>query len=233
MISQSMRPGTARMLLAAAVVAAGLAASSAWYVSRAHALDDRGAQVAHHHAESPAVGRPELSGFAAVSREEVGQHVVAPAFHLVDQAGAAVSLDDLKGRTVLISFLYTNCPEACPLLTGNYLQLQKEFAEAIRKENLALVLITTDPERDTPSWLEDYTRWLEAKWLFLTGDEAMLEPVWREYEVYREVHQEKQDIVIYHSYRTYLLDPAGAMRVKYTGVWQTETVAADISKILE
>ena len=232
MLSVSSCPKTTKMFLLVAAAAAGLLGSLAWFeVSSQHPYTRT--QPAHHHQESPAVQRPELSGFAAVSREVISPHTAAPWFRLVDQSGASVTLQDLKGRTVLLSFLYTNCPEACPLLTGRYLQLQREFSGAIAKNDLALVFITTDPQRDTPSRLLDYTQSQDGKWLFLTGDEETLSPVWQQYDVYREARKAKEEVVIYHSYRTYLIDQSGDVQVKYTGVWPSETVAEDVSKLLD
>lgn len=84
-----------------------------------------------------------------------------------------------SGALVVIRFTYTNCPEACPLLTGYYLYLQERFAEAADRGDLAFVFITTDPEGDTPERLSDYTAGTGGRWHFLFGDLSIMERVWK------------------------------------------------------
>ncbi|MBI4497039.1 MAG: SCO family protein [Chloroflexi bacterium] len=215
-----------------ALALAGTLASFAWGEVRQHPGGERRPNT-HHHEESPAVRYPEVSGFAVVERRVVEPATPAPAFRLVDRSGAPVALEDLRGKVVVISFLYTNCPEACPLLTGHYLQLQDTFAAALAQGDLALVFITTDPERDTTERLQAYTLGRGGKWYFLTGDPATLRTVWDGYGIYREVQQRLQEIVVYHSYKTYVLDREGRIRVKYTGVWSPEDVTADLRGLLD
>lgn len=186
----------------------------------------------HSHRESPAVARPELSGLRVVTRQQIEPARPAPPFRLVDQTGAPVQLEDLPGKAVLISFTYTNCPEACPLLTANYLQLQGSFSDAVAAGDLSLVFITTDPQVDTPERLLGYTNGVGGHWRFLTGDDGALAETWRDYGIYREVREEIRDIVVYHTYRTYLLDGGRMIRYQYDGVWQPRDVSEDIRTLL-
>ncbi len=158
----------------------------------------------------------------------------APAYNLrlVDRSGSAIALQDLAGAVVLISFTYTNCPEACPLLTAGYLQLQQRFSHPLEQGALRLVFITTDPERDTPARLQDYTEGVGGRWLFLSGDLATLETVWDRFGIYREVRQEIREIVVYHSYKSYLIDRLGRIRHRYVGVWQPSDLIQDIQSLL-
>lgn len=182
--------------------------------------------------ESPGSTQLDLSGKRIITREEVKPPAPAFNFTLIDQYGQRVSLGDLKGKLVLISFIYTNCPESCPMIPRQYLQIQQRFAEAIASGKLALVLITTDPEQDTPERLRRYTDRLGGKWLFLTGKLDEMQGVWRGYGVYREVKERLREVVVYHSYRTILIDGEGKVRFIYTGIWQPETVINDIAHLL-
>jgi len=182
---------------------------------------------------SPGVLYPEVAGRRVVTRQEIIPPTPAFNFRLTAQSGSRVSLADLRGKVVAITFIYTNCPDACPLLAANYLQIQREFPEALERGDLALVLITTDPERDTPERLRQYTQALGGKWLFLTGSLAEMETVWREYGVYREVRERTKEIIIYHSYITYLLDRQGMNRIKHVGVWYPRDLIPDIGALLE
>lgn len=190
------------------------------------------ATPAHVHEESPAVRYPEVSGRRVLSREVASAIRPAYNFRLTDRTGVPLSREDLAGKVVLLSFVYTNCPEACPLLAGNYLLLQRELSSFIEHGDLALVFITTDPERDTAQVLQNYTESLGGSWHFLTGGLGDLGEVWRRYGVEREVEERNKEVVVYHSYKTHLLDKNGAIRVTYIGVWYPDEVVPDIHGFL-
>lgn len=182
--------------------------------------------------DSPGSSQLDLSGKRIVTREEVSPPAPAFNFRLTDQEGRRVSLEDLRGKLVLISFIYTNCPESCPLIPRQYLQVQRRFNEAVESGRLVLVLVTTDPETDTPDRLKRYTERLGGKWLFLTGNLNEMKEVWRGYEVYREVKERLREVVVYHSYKTYLIDGEGKVRFKYTGIWPVHEVVGDVEALL-
>ena len=78
--------------------------------------------------------------------------------------------DVLKGRIVLISFIYTNCTDICPTLMHNLVDVQEKLGERFGKD-VFFVSISVDPEDDTPEELKKYAERYEAKpgWTFLTG----------------------------------------------------------------
>src|SRR3990172_2327053 len=91
---------------------------------------------------------------AAQSRGPVQEAAGAPAadFTLPDQDGRAVTLQDLRGKAVVVDFIYTNCPpdEACPLLTAKLAPLPPRLPTAGLAERVVILSITFDPDRDTP-----------------------------------------------------------------------------------
>ncbi|MBI4311466.1 MAG: SCO family protein [Chloroflexi bacterium] len=215
-------------LAAGAVLAIAVMAGVAWVTAQ----ESPEASAHATHQQSPAIAHPEVSGLRVVTREEVAPPAPAFPFVLVGQNGEAVSLGDLSGQVVLVSFLYTNCPEACPLITAYYQDLQRRFSDAIDQGRLSLVLITTDPDHDTPEHLREYTSAKGGRWLFLSGDMASLQAAWDGYGVYREEQAHLKDVVVYHSYKTHLLDAQGQKRAIYQGVFQPDQVAADIHGLL-
>ena len=105
----------------------------------------------------------------------------APQFELVNQFDHPVSLDDFADRVVVLTFLYTNCPDVCPIVTTQLRDAQDSLgADA---EDVAFVAVSTDPERDTVSAAHEYlAKWgLVDRWDYLVGDRERLEPVWKEY----------------------------------------------------
>src|SRR5258708_6275315 len=79
----------------------------------------------------------------------------APALTLTRQDGAPLSLSDLRGKVVLLTFIYTSCTDTCPLLTGKMAGLQEKLGPDFGSR-VQFLSITVDPERDTPDILHAY-----------------------------------------------------------------------------
>jgi protein SCO1/2 len=107
----------------------------------------------------------------------------SPDFRLTDQDGKTVGLGDLAGKAVALTFLYSSCPDTCPLLAAKLRQVHDQLGDdAARVE---LVVISVDPERDTVDQLATFTRTMgmEGRWRFLTGPRQALGPVWAAYGI--------------------------------------------------
>lgn len=101
-----------------------------------------------------------------------------PNFSLIDQTGAAVSADDLRGHVIIASFLFTRCPTVCPLMAMKMRRIQDRTRDA--GAQLKLLSFSVDPEHDTPAILADYAEGYGAdpeRWRFLTGPLAEIERV--------------------------------------------------------
>ena len=133
-----------------------------------------------------------------------------PVFSLTDHNGQSFGSDDLAGKHVLISFAYTHCPDVCPALFGHFIQVQKEMDSRIG-DDIELVIISVDPERDTPEWLNERTTDMGGRWHFLTGTLAELETVWADFGV----RVEKQGEFVGHTGVTYLVNPNGELSIRY------------------
>jgi protein SCO1/2 len=132
----------------------------------------------------------------------------APPFTLTSQDGKPVSLADLRGKVVAVTFIYTECPDICPLLTQKMVQVQDEL-EADFGKKIAFVSISLDPEHDTPEVLKDYAQFWGAKpegWSFLTGSLDAVRDVTRRYGVF---FSKKEDGSVEHSQLTTLVDGDG------------------------
>ena len=106
----------------------------------------------------------------------------APKFTLIDHSGESVSLADFQGEVVLLTFLYTNCPDVCPLVTANLQQAHMMLApEEVDRVNF--LTISVDPRGDTMDQVREYTRYMgmEGRWRYLIGSEQELSPIWRQY----------------------------------------------------
>jgi protein SCO1 len=141
----------------------------------------------------------------------------APAFTLTTHEGRRLTLRELRGKVVAITFIYTGCADTCPLLTAKLAGLQSRLG-ADFGSRVVFVSITVDPERDTPAVLKRYAGEHGAKtdgWTFLTGTPAEIQDVARRYGIYyRKTPRGDVD----HTFLTSLVDQTGALRVQYLGV---------------
>src|SRR5262249_31847984 len=95
-----------------------------------------------------------------------------PNLPVITQDGKTLKFYDdvIKGKMVVISFIYTNCPDICPLTTARISQVQDALGDMVGRD-IFLVSLTVDPERDTPQRLKEFSQAFDAGpgWLFLTG----------------------------------------------------------------
>jgi len=89
-----------------------------------------------------------------------------PAFALVDQQGKPVGVDALRGKTSIVNFIFTRCPDVCPVLTARMRDVERELGSG----PVTLMSISVDPATDTPDVLQRYATEHKAGWSFLTGD---------------------------------------------------------------
>jgi protein SCO1/2 len=109
----------------------------------------------------------------------------APAynFRLTDHHGQVVALSDLRGKAVALTFLYTRCPDACPLVA----ELMRSAYEKLGNDasRTAFVAVSVDPRGDTPESVQAFleVHRVEGVLTYLHGTFAQLRPVWDHYEV--------------------------------------------------
>ncbi len=140
----------------------------------------------------------------------------APGFALTSQDGAEVTLGSLRGKVVAVTFIYTWCPDICPMLTDKMARVQDELGPDFGTK-VAFVSITIDPERDTPAALKEYAQAFKANlagWSFLTGEPAAVLEVAHRYGV---AVTRQADGALDHTLLTTLIDRGGTMRVQYLG----------------
>ncbi len=155
-----------------------------------------------------------------------------PAIDLVDQHGTPISLATLKGKPVLIDFIYTTCASACPLLTARFAHIADKLGGELGTK-VAMVSITIDPEHDHPAQLLAYAKTHQADhpgWLLLTGKPANVAAVMKAYGLKRKV---EPDGTIDHVTTSYLVGGDGKqIRMYDTLEVAPATVVGDINRVL-
>lgn len=108
-----------------------------------------------------------------------------PAVKLQDEAGKAVDLRQLFAtpRPMIVNFIFTSCPEICPVMTGTQIQVQRQLHDD--PAHPLFVSITLDPDQDTPEVLADYAQRFGADWKFLTGSRSDVLQTLQAFDVWR------------------------------------------------
>ncbi len=164
----------------------------------------------------------------------------SPDFSLVDHNGRTLSLKDLRGKAVALTFLYSSCPDVCPVVTTTFGQAWDRLGDDRRK--VALAVISVDPERDTVSQLRQYLEamGLQEKMVFLTGERSALEEVWKGYFVGVTKGPVEPGpagaggfYYVSHNTPVYLIDPAGRQRVMIRNTdFTTDQLIAELRPLI-
>jgi protein SCO1/2 len=156
----------------------------------------------------------------------------APDFTLSTQAGERLTLSELRGKVLAVTFIYATCKDTCPVLTAKMVTLQRRLGAAFGPR-VRFVAVTVEPEVDTPAVLDAYARRFGADlagWSFVTGAPEEVARVVRSYGAFaRRAAPGDVD----HLFLTSLVDQGGMMRVQYLGYrFDPEEMLRDVRSLL-
>lgn len=153
----------------------------------------------------------------------------APDFALRDQHRRVVRLAALRGKVVLVTFLYTHCPDLCPFTAINLNNALRQLGP--RARNTVVLAVTVDPKGDTPASVASFVRShrLLPQFHYLTGSRQQLARIWRVYGV-SSVRPGGGDPD--HTLYTLLVDRSGKGRVLFDALAVPRTVAHDARLLL-
>jgi protein SCO1/2 len=149
----------------------------------------------------------------------------APDFTLTDGVtGRAVTLSAQRGQVVALTFLYTNCPDVCPLTAARFRAAQDDLGADAGK--VTFIAVSVDPDRDTPQAVRDFSsaHGLASNWHYLVGGRAQLSPVWAAYGI----GVQPSGASVTHNDAVYLIDRSGRERV----LLHSEDLAAELANNL-
>jgi protein SCO1/2 len=159
----------------------------------------------------------------------------APAFALTDQQGARLRLADLRGKVLLVSFIFTTCNGTCPATTHRMAQVEQALRDKglLAAGRVELLSITLDPVRDRPDVLRGYMRLYDldaAHWRFLTGEPEQVRKVLAAWGMWARPAANGQ---LDHPSRIYLVDRQGRVREIYNlSFMRTPWVVEDVRTLL-
>jgi protein SCO1/2 len=160
-------------------------------------------------------------------------NVTTPDFVLVNQDNQSFPSTQLRGKVVVLNFIFTTCTDVSPIFTANLAQLQRTLNNRYSGD-VFFISITTDPEVDSPKVLKAYAQRYNAdfkNWAFLTGSEAELKRVWKSFGI-RVIRKARG--VIQHASLTTVIDQRGIRRYNHYGEkWRVKDVEKDMLSLLE
>ena len=163
-----------------------------------------------------------------------GQALVGGPFTLTDHTGKRVTDQDFRGKFMLVFFGFTYCPDVCPTaLQVMAAALDKLGPKAA--DRIVPLFITIDPERDTPAQMATYVKSFHPRLIGLTGTQAQIDAVTKEYRVYAKKVPDPKSTAGYtmdHSAIMYVMSPDGTYRTHFTHATNVEALAGQLAKLL-
>jgi protein SCO1/2 len=152
----------------------------------------------------------------------------APDFTLTDGiSGKPMTLSSQQGSVIVLSFLYTQCPDVCPLTAERFRQAQQKLTDDERGRTV-FVAVSVDPAHDTPEAVQAFARdhGLTKQFVYLVGGAAQLQPVWSAYGI--RIETDPAVTGVGHSDAIYLLDRKGRVRLLTHSDITAEALAGDV-----
>ena len=173
--------------------------------------------------------------------EDAGTNLKKPEFYenfggdfsLTGPEGKTVSLEDFRNKVVLIYFGYTFCPDVCPITLSNLKLLMIDLGE--KSEDVQVIFISIDPERDTYEKLKDYVLYFHPAFIGLTGSEAEIAAVAKKYQtIYiKQKVESEAGYLMAHTDVVILVDQNGKYRGRYKSKYDLDKLITDIRWLLE
>jgi len=179
------------------------------------------------------------AGLLGCQQPNVIDDLSETSYQLLNTDSTTVSFpQDVQGDIVLLGYIYTNCPDVCPMTTANMKQARQQLDAP---DDVQFVTVSFDPLRDTPSVMQRYSETWEAAdtdWMFLTGDTTTVNAMMRRIGIRHQITDTtttsdgEQIFFISHTDLVTLIDAEGRIRQHYSGSrTPPEILVEDINKL--
>jgi len=150
---------------------------------------------------------------------------------LTDHTGKPRRLEDFRGKAVVLFFGFTRCPDICPTTLADIAQAVKSLgADA---ERVQVLMVSVDPERDTPKALAKYVTAFDPRFIALRGDLEATKKVAGEFKIFFEKAKSGDSYTVNHSAQSYVIDPQGRLRLLVRHDRIGSDLAPDLRTILQ
>ncbi len=154
----------------------------------------------------------------------------APPIHLHNYLGQAVTLAEYRGKAVLVTFLYTDCPDVCPLITSNLRVALNMLGR--RDSDVRVIAVSVDPRGDTPAAVARFLaeHGMTGRMQYLIGTAGELSRTWAAWGVGAKAEVGQPDLVA-HSALVYGVSASGKLVTIYPATFEPHQIAHDVPKL--
>ena len=172
-------------------------------------------------------------------------------FSLMNFDGNLTNLSDFEGQVLIVSFVYSRCPDVCPIVSANLRWVAEQLPDDYGT-NFSIIAITVDPWWDTSSVLADYAMRQAIDWPHLTGEVELMQPIWESFNVGLQTYlntsaseenstDENQtsgrhhpDYLVDHSTATIIIDKNHQQRVRWNDMdWEPTLFIEDLQYLMD
>ncbi len=173
-----------------------------------------------------------VGGYVLERRSAARTGGIGGPFTLVDGNGATITDASFAGKWMLVYFGYTHCPDACPTALQDMANAL-DMLDPAQRQQVALVFITIDPERDTPAVMKEYVSNFAAPITGLSGSAEQIADVAKEYRVYFAKHPtDDGGYDMDHSSVIYVMNPGGDFVANFTHETPPAQIAARLKTLV-
>jgi protein SCO1 len=171
-------------------------------------------------------GMPDYAGAVATPPKPV------PPLVLDDSTGKEFDIAKHRGKVVLLTWLYVNCPDICPLIVSNLKVAQTKLGG--RAKDVVIVAVTTDPKRDTPKAVNKFigARGMTGRMHYLVGDRSKVGDAWKNWGIVAEPAAANPEL-IEHSSPIYGISASGKITTLYPANFKPEQIVHDVPLLSE
>lgn len=165
---------------------------------------------------------------------EIKPAKAAAPINLTDQNGEPFTLDQLKGNVVLVYFGYTVCPDLCPTTLSDFTAVKDALGADAAK--VKFVMVTVDPERDSPARMNEYLGFFDPEFIGLSGNNEQTESVKLSYGVVSrkvEYPNSATKYLVDHTSLIYVIDEDGKFRLTYPYGTDPDLIVKDIQHLVK
>lgn len=158
--------------------------------------------------------------------------VEAHKFSLQNHEGEEFDLALIRNKVSVLFFGYTHCPDICPTTLTDFKRMIVELEDD--SELVDFVMITVDPDRDTPERVSTYATSFHPDIIGLSGSTDELKPIWDNYFVIQNIPvvEEDENYLVEHTTRIFVVDKSGALRLTFPLGMPLEAMLADINYLI-
>jgi protein SCO1/2 len=191
------------------------------------------AVLIHGPAKATVLGSSVSSAPSRYAGLPLGRPKPAPALTLRNYLGTQVSLTQYRGRAVLVTFLYTHCPDVCPLITSKLHTALVDMPAAERRE-VAIVAVSVDPRGDTPATVAAFLRAHEmtGRMQYLLGSASALATVWQRWGIGTKRDTGNPEVVA-HSALVYGITAHGKIVTVYPSNFSPSEIVHDVPRLAD